>query len=342
MVNCVTVLKNELFVVLKNSSSDIRVYNSTTYDFLRTISVPKMSNLFDIVSYEDAIFVISCYDANKVVCSKEGNTNLTLDFENFKNECITIVKVQSPNMAASIWAVDVTESNPTIMFGGQFGQSFTKRGFRQKQTNPGHHASISLTKHGNLLVCCSTDNVLTEYTRNGSFVRKISFRLDGFSSNQVFRAFHLYDDLFLVQNDNRLHLLDSYGIFKSMLGDYHVSVDRKGLILVNDRKSNKLVSLSSSLVCVETEIIPQLANFSNNLLKMYLDERAGRLYLNDDNSCGLLILQFLKIWLQPQTIINNYNYQSFIQNQLVNSCVTWVLIVNRCWPCCCDFLRKAC
>ena len=33
---------------------------------------------------------------------------------------------------------------------------------------------------------------------------------------------------------------------------------------------------------------------------------------------------------------------SFIQNQLVNSCVTSVLGVNRCWPCLCDFLRKAC
>ena len=174
-----------------------------------TISVPRMSNLFDIVSYEDAIFVISCYDANKGVYSKEGNTNLTLDFENFKNESITIVKVQSPNMAALIWAVHDTESNLTIMFGGQFGQSFTKLGFRQKQTNPGHHASISLTRPGNLLVCCSRDNMLTEYTRNGNFVRKISFH-PCHCSKQVLRAFHLKDDLFLIQHEGALHLLDSY------------------------------------------------------------------------------------------------------------------------------------
>ena len=288
-VRGLAVVKQKLFVIFE-SSLQIHVYNSITFDILQKVQLQSVSHLWDILSYEDAIFICAYYARDSIFTPESDCLEVALHLEKRQCDCNVVIKLQLPNTTAKVWVVKDQECNSSsVKIHPRKEKRVGEMTAFQTTAQPG---SISLTMNDNLLVCCTNARKLFEYTQNGGLMRTIPLSC-GLQSNQVLRAFHLSNDRFLIQSFYA-YVLDKFGRLlttKSNRKGFHVVVDRKGSILAIDRPSDKLVSLDLSLT-VTKQVHPRVSNFSQNSTKMYLDENEGRLYLIEDNTRSLAVLQF--------------------------------------------------
>ena len=293
-VRGVAVVKQKLFVIFE-SSLQIHVYDSITFDILQKVQLQSVSHLWDIVSFEDAIFICAYYARDSIFTPESDCLEIALRLVKRQCDCNVVVKLQLPNMTTSAWAVKDHECNSSsVKINPRKEKRVGETTAFQTTARPG---SISLTMNDNLLVCCTNARMLFEYTHNGGLMRTIPLSC-GFQPNQVLRAFHLPNDRFLIQSFHA-YVLDKFGRLlttKSNHKGFHVVVDRKGSILAVDLLRDDLVILGPSLT-VTKQVHPRVSNFSQNSTKMYLDENEGRLYLIEDNTRSLAVLQFQMNWL---------------------------------------------
>ena len=289
-VRGVAVVKQKLFVIFENSLQ-IHVYNSITFDLLQPkIQLQSVNHLWDIVSHEDAIFICAYYARDTIFKSESDCSEVALHLENRQRDCNAVINHQLSSMTTSAWAVKDQECNSSSV--KIYPRNEKRVGDMTAFQNIARPGSISLTLNDNLLICCTIARMLFEYTHNGGLMRTIPLSF-GLQSNQVPRAFHLPNERFLIQSFHT-YVLDQFGRLlstKSNHKGFHVVVDRKGSILAIDCPSDTLVILDSSLR-VSKQVHPRISNLSQNSTQMYLEERQGRLYLIEDNTHSLAVLQF--------------------------------------------------
>ena len=163
------------------------------------------------------------------------------------------------------------------------------------------YISLSVNKHGHVIVTNKLSNNLYEYTSTGELRRQIA--LKGNVGNP-WRAVHMDRDQFLVcqagENDwHRVCLIDNRGNLIKSFGSKHGSgianlsypyrlvVDRNGFILVADYCNSRVVLLNKQLEYVKN-IVPISMKLSLFFV-LFLDEDNGRLYLSDYNNSKLAI-----------------------------------------------------
>ena len=138
-VHGVAVCKNELFVLISNSNT-IQVFNSRTYANVRTVSVGGMKVPIDIVSCGDSLFVGLHFRKEPRKSDPWGREIQNQYDVRLKNEhifpCNSIVRIDFPSLQGIDWSFDDTTYELGLL----------------KHPVEG---SLSITKDGNLLLCCT-------------------------------------------------------------------------------------------------------------------------------------------------------------------------------------------
>ena len=315
----ITVLKKELFVILE-CSAVVRVFDCDTFVRKRYITVQGMTNPWDIVSRGDMLFVGLFNSAPWLrggapsavghVESLAGLPASTVCLKNAETSCHSIVTIDSTNMEENDWKC----SHKCVMDSKEIWKP----------------NSMSSTKEGNLLVCCSSEKMLVEYTLEGILVRRIRIQNRssdlvmyenkntthqamhyGYNQQQYFqphlpcgivypicRAFHLSNDQFVLVGNSKAWFINNDGNEigtcennKIMCSASCIFADRRDLLLVVDKPRDRLVLLDPSFDTVDI-ILSQLSSYSTQMTKMYLDEGDGRLYLNDDHNYTVTVMIF--------------------------------------------------
>ena len=315
----ITVLKKELFIILE-CSAVVRVFNCDTYVRIRNITVQGMTNPWDIVSRGDMLFVGLFNSDPRLrggapsavghVESIDGLPASTVCLKNAETSCHSIVTIDLTNMEENNWSC--------------------LRKCVYDKTENWKPNSLSMTKEGNLLVCCSAEKMLAEYTPEGKLMRQILIQNRSsdlvmsenkntlqqampYGYNQqpyikphlyrgivypICRAFHLSNDQFVLVGNNKAWLINNDGNEigncdnkKIMCSASCIFADRRDSLLVVDKPRDRLVFLDSSFDTVDI-ILSQLSSYSAQLTKMHLDEGDGRLYFNDDHNYTVTVMTY--------------------------------------------------
>ena len=163
---------------------------------------------------------------------------------------------------------------------------------------------LSVNRNHNLLVACSGDKKLQEYTTDGRLVREISLTADVGSpwhaiqlSTGDYVVSHWSspepDGVSVVGVDGRL--LRSYEPSSSsdvgpMEEPRHLAVTKHGNILVADAGNNRILAINSSLT--RAQLFPIPADIKLRAPRaLYLDETRDRLYIGEvRGKCRVIVL----------------------------------------------------
>ena len=206
-VRGVAVCKNELFVLMEYSNT-IQGFSCDTYANVRTISVERMDISMDIVSCGDSLFVGFFFEAEQLLHKLSGfeiPEKYDVCLKNGHYPCNLIARIDLPSMQETDWSFDDTPYHDTP--------------YKMDRSKIRAEGSLSITKEGNLLICCTVEKKLKEYTRQGIFVRELSVnscwnpnpnlnrkltknREKPRLPSQLLQAFHLSNDHFIVLDNH--------------------------------------------------------------------------------------------------------------------------------------------
>jgi len=240
-VLAVTSLGDEVFVARFNNNQKVHVYDAGTLSFQRSITVPGLG----------------LWPRGLVACT----SNSCLYASDYDNDCIHRVELRGSN-AVLKWSV---AKGP---------------------------AGLSVNRAHNVVVTCRDVNKLLEYTTHGYLVREICLQagvrsiwhaVQLSSGDYVVSQFKLPGVVSVVGVDGQVRhscgqsQTSDVGQMKYPRG---LAVTKNDDILVTDENNNRILSMNSSLSCVQ-QLALQVDGGMQRPQCLCLDESRGRLYVGD-------------------------------------------------------------
>jgi len=170
------------------------------------------------------------------------------------------------------------------------------------QVEVGKPSGLSITKDGNLLVSCSSEYKICEYTFNGDLLHEISF---GCNMDGPQHALQLDAQLLVVSHGNTdasqksegVNVIDLHGNISvgtktfQLVNPSHLAVDSHQQILIADRARNMIILASRTLDGLH-RILLTSENKLEAPTRIHLNEANGQLLVGLQN--GTLMIYYVK------------------------------------------------